>query len=117
MKASEEWIRLGYKPDSDPMCYSPGGGEARIHVSEGRCAWSASTCDGPERTCERCGIPYCGYHFAKHRRPVDGFHWTASSGAKHPEHECAVLSMQHKYHCCHCGERTLVARPSRSVHD
>jgi len=66
LRPFEEWIKLGYRANYG--CYKPGGKLARERVRRGECSYSCATCKGPLRVCEVCGLPYCEYHFPKHRR-------------------------------------------------
>ena len=65
-KAQLEWKKLGYVKNYG--CYEPGGAKSRDSVKNGLCSWSCGSCKGPITVCEKCGIPYCGYHFKKHQR-------------------------------------------------
>ncbi|MFQ5910049.1 MAG: hypothetical protein ACE5IJ_04920, partial [Thermoplasmata archaeon] len=61
------WPSLGYRPSE--KCHEPSGGpEKRKRVATGFCTYEARTCQGPVVQCEDCGLPYCVYHFPKHRR-------------------------------------------------
>jgi hypothetical protein len=63
-KAQDAWESLGYTKNSG--CFKPGGAKSRERVKQGLCSWKAATCKGLIKVCEKCGIPYCEYHFRKH---------------------------------------------------
>jgi len=65
INAEAEWKKLGYIKND--RCKQPGGAKSRDRVKKGLCSWECATCAGEIRVCEWCGIPYCEYHFNKHR--------------------------------------------------